>query len=156
MKTNVFIAILLLPFAFCGQAIAQSTYKDVYITRGDKDSDSCHSCDWTKNCVYICNYNKYPVIVKFEYKLNSREAPWQSYTIENAVSVSVRQDLDVNYTDIPYGLWDYQVVDCFDGEIKALRITYVDILSPSFLQKTGKSLEDFLDGYAQGVKNQQQ
>ncbi|MDR1527171.1 MAG: hypothetical protein LBS46_05825 [Dysgonamonadaceae bacterium] len=129
--TNLFIVIFLLFFTFYGQAFAQTVgYKDVYITRGDKDPDKCNNCDWTKNCVYITNANKYPVKVRFEYKLNSRDAPWKLYEIKDEVPVSKRQDLDANNTDIPYGMWEYQVVACFNGEIKALRITFIDVIKP--------------------------
>jgi hypothetical protein len=147
---NLFIAIVISLFALCSQAFAQSSYKNVYIARGDRASDQCSSCDWTKNCVYITNTNKYPVRVKFEYKLNSREAPWQSYIIEEDVPYSERQELEINQTDIPYGLWNYYLVACFGSEIKALRITYVDIVKPSAGQKILEGTDAFLRGYYNG------
>jgi hypothetical protein len=152
---KLFIVMVISLFALCGQAFAQvSGYKNVYITRGDKDPDTCSSCDWTKNCVYIMNANEYPVRVRVEYKLNSRDAPWQSYNIEEEIPYSERQELDSGQTEIPYGMREYQLIDCFEGEIKALRITYVNIIKPSAGQKINKGINDFVEGYNNAKQNE--
>lgn len=128
MKTNIkFIVIVNILLLSCSAIFAQTVYyKDVFIMRGEKDIEKCNKCDWTKNCVYIANYNKYPCIVHFEYKLGSKNAPWQKYIIENDVEVSERPEyVEMGSTDVPFGLLEYRPVACFDSEIKALRITYV-------------------------------
>ncbi len=124
-RISPFIIIGLFLLAFATDAFAQSSYKGVSITRGDKDPRNCIEGDWRTNCVYVCNYNKYPATVRFEYKLNSRDAPWQqsgTYELKPYQEGQLK-----NRTDKPRNMKDYNKLECYNGEIKALRIVYVNI-----------------------------
>ncbi len=135
MRTNnLIIVILFCLFASTIDTFAKTVnYKGVSITRGDKNPEDIgpyDAGDWTTDCVYICNYNRFPVKVKYKYKLDSRDAPWQE-TITFELSAYEEGYWDGASTDVPSGMKDYQLHTCYSGEIKAIQIVYVDILKPS-------------------------
>lgn len=103
---TVFLIILSAGF-LCTSLFAQkeTCYKGVCITRSTQD----------KNCVYIKNDNAYDVNVRIDYKLVSdRNAPWINYP--GMIRVAPRETGST----------------CIGrGEIKALRVAYVEILKPS-------------------------
>lgn len=133
-KLALVTAITVVLFSVAADIFAQSTYKDVSILRGRDSPDDCISCDWTTNCVYVCNYNKYPVVVRYEYKLNSRDGEWRK-SREFEVMPAEEPGPDLERSDVPYSMRDYQLLECHDGEIKALRITYVHVKKPSVLEQ---------------------
>ncbi len=138
MKTShLIIVTFLLVFACTSNVFAERKtvdYKGVSITRGDTGFSGCLHCDWINNCVYIMNLNNYPVKVRYEYKLNSRDAAWQSSTIFELPARPTeeeREPFNPYETEKPGWAEEYQEHQCYPGEIKALRIVYVDILKPS-------------------------
>ncbi len=146
MNKKLFLLGLFL-LAFTANLFA-SVYKDVCIERGGDNPDEYPNSDWTTNCVYVCNLNEYPVILQYEYKLNSRDAAWQrskEHTVEpyKEVSTFEYENLD---TRIPYGYKNFTLLDCFDGEIKALRIVYVKIDHTERNKKRSEDIQKFLFG----------
>ncbi len=142
-------------FAFIANSYAQSSYKGITITRGGLDPMNSKYGDWTTYCVYAVNYNKYPAKVQFEYKLNSREAPWQKsevHLMQPTKSVSI-YDYQQKQTDRAIGDADYKRLECYNGEIKALRIIYVDIDYSERNKKILKGTGEFIDGMVQGMSN---
>ena len=131
------------------------SYKGVSIMRGGHKIE--HGCDWTQNCVYAVNHNTYDVIVKFDYKLDSQESPWKHCTRLDIYSTeplvlppSSREYMYVSGSHIPAGYSNYTQLICFDDhEIKALRITYVDIRKP---KPTGEDIMKILFGSPNGAQ----
>ncbi len=142
-------------FAFIANSYAQSNYKGISITRGGVDPMQSRHGDWTTDCVYVCNFNEYPAEIQFEYKLNSREAPWRKskkYTVQPSEDMSAF-DYQQMETDKPYGMKDYDYLESYDGEIKALRIIYVNIDYSERNKRILKGTGEFIDGMVQGMSN---
>lgn len=146
IKTIIILSLLLITYT--SDAYAQSRYKDVCIMRGGNDPAKRPYSDWRTDCVYAANYNKYPVTLQFEYKLKSREAPWQmSETYQLApFQEPDYHSIDYDKTDIPAGYSEYRLLDSFNSEIKALRIVYVKIDHSERNAKRTKDIGNLLIG----------
>ena len=153
IKTIIILSLLLITYTT--DAYAQSHYKDVYIMRGGNDPEKRPNSDWKTNCVYGANLNNYPVTMRFEYKLNSREAPWRksnTYQLPPFQMIDPHT-IDYNNTDIPAGYFDYRLLDSFDGEIKALRIIYVNIDHSERNAQRTKDIGNLLIGVGNSIIN---
>ena len=119
-KIKLIIAVVALQILSTSLFAENNTcYKGVCIKRGDTD----------KNCVYATNDNSYDAFIQFEYKVVSdRNAPWINYP--GRIEVSPRGHVGAIYTKLR----------CIDSEIKALRITYVDVRKPSVGEEVMKVL----------------
>lgn len=121
MKKSRFISLLTLSLCFCVISNAQTTYKDVTIDR-DRDETSC---------VIVSNANDYPVRIGFEYKIGSRDAAWIVYPHSEEIPAKATK---MKYADV-------------GSKIYGLKLTYVDILQPSFLEKVAEGIDQFATGY---------
>lgn len=138
--TKLLFGIILSACFFCTSSLfaqKNTCYKGVCIMRGEHKpghSDAYgEDCGWTNNCVYVENNNSYEAVIQFDYKLEDRESPWRhcSWAENNDhLRVPAKDCQKWNVSHIPSYLC-YSQLRCFDGEIKALRLTYVDILKPS-------------------------
>lgn len=121
------ISILMLGLFFCLTAHGQSSYKGITIDRNKRDV----------TCIDVENSNAYPCQIRIQYKTGSKEAPWQDFHVKDLIPANAsRYTLGSVYSKI-YGL----------------RITYVDIIQPSALEKTLKFIETISTG-AQQQKTQ--
>lgn len=120
MKKSRFISLLTLSLCFCVISNAQTTYKNVTIDR-DRDETSC---------VIVNNANDYPVQIHFQYKVGSQDAPWQDYPYGDEFPPRTKE----RYA-------------CVGEKIYGLKLTYVDILQPSTLEKIMDGVDAFATGY---------
>ena len=88
----------------CATINAQTTYKGVTIDRDSQDN----------RCVVVKNANSYPVDVKFQYKIGSRDEAWRDFSYDYLY-------LEANQTKV------FSV----GSKIYGLNLIYVDILKPS-------------------------
>lgn len=116
---------------FCLFLNAQTNYKGVYLDRDQSEK--------YLNAAIIKNTNKYPVIVKFQYKVGSRDTEWINYINEH----------DGWYDDY-IEIEAYGEEKCYvESKIYGLNLIYVDILQPSVGEKIlegiglfGKGMQD--------------
>lgn len=120
MKKSKFISLFTLSLCFCVISNAQTTYKNVTIDR-DRDNNTC---------VIVNNANDYPVLIGFEYKIGSRDAAWIVYP--HAEEIPAKAKIRYAYVG---------------SKIYGLKLTYVDILQPSFLEKVAEGIDQFATGY---------
>lgn len=109
MKTYKLFSIFLLYIGFCTITNAQTTYKGITIDRGNPDVD----------CIYVTNTNSYPCSISLQYKTNSKDAPWRSYSF---------------YDNIPENVKNYKI-GSVGSKIFGLKLVSVDILQPTVIDK---------------------
>ena len=97
----------------CTFLSAQTTYKGVTIDRDYQDN----------KCVVVKNSNSYPVEIRFQYKVGSRDTEWRDFTTSTI-------HIEANSTERYY----------VNSKIYGLNLIYVDILQPSFLKQVVESL----------------
>ena len=117
MKSLKFIFIIVFG-SCCLTANGQTTYKDVKLDRDASD----------KTAFVIKNFNDYPVEVKFQFKVGSRDTEWIDFYGGNPITVDKHKTFSQS----------------IGTKIYALKLTYVDILQPSF----GEKAEQFIDNMA--------
>lgn len=121
MKSYRICLIIFLYIGFFSAVNAQSYYKGILIDRNERDA----------RCFDIRNENNYPCQVKIQYKVGSREAAWRDFSFNDLIPAGYEET-------IPVG-----------SRIYALRITYVDIIQPSLLEKAiqgfDKTAEDWVE-----------
>ena len=121
MKSYRIGLIIFLYIGFFSAVNAQSYYKGIRIDRNERDVKSFD----------IRNDNNYPCQVEIQYKVGSREAAWRNFSFNDLIPAGYEGT-------IPVG-----------SKIYALRITYVDIIQPSLLEKAiqgfDKTAEDWVE-----------
>ncbi len=121
MKSYRICLIIFLYIGFFSAVNAKSSYKGIVIDRNERDA----------RCFDIRNENNYPCQVEIQYKVGSREAEWRNFSFNDLIPAGYEGT-------IPVG-----------NRIYALRITYVDIIQPSLLEKAiqgfDKTAEDWVE-----------
>ncbi len=84
---------------------AQTTYKGVTIDRDRKDV----------TCIVVTNSNSYPVNIKMDYKIISRDTEWKPFRYGEMVQIPANETMR---------FWA-------ESKIYGLNLNYVDILKPS-------------------------
>lgn len=110
----------MLSVCFCTLINAQTTYKGVTIDRDHYDNTS----------IRVTNSNNYPVQIRLEYKVGSKDAEWRTYIVDHK--------LNAHYEGI---------LGSVGSKIYGLKLTYVDIEKPSVV-------EGVLNAFVDASKNQ--
>ena len=113
MKSFKFIFTILCCLC-CAFSNAQSTYKGVTIDRDHNDV----------TCIVVTNSNSYPVKIKMDYKIISRDTEWRPFRYGEMVEIPANEVRK---------FW-------VESKIYGLNLNYVDILKPSFLEQVAGAL----------------
>lgn len=102
-SVKIFFSVL---FTLCCMLTnAQTTYKGVTIDRDKKDN----------TCVVVTNANNYPVKIKFEYKIGSRDTEWVPFRYGDLIEIPANEErkywapskiygLNLSYVDIIHNI----------------------------------------------------
>lgn len=99
---------------FCVLLNAQTTYKGVTIDRDRNDV----------KCIVVTNSNNYPVNIKMDYKIISRDTEWKPFRYGEMVHIPKNETMK---------FW-------VESKIYGLNLNYVDILQPSVLEQVVKAI----------------
>lgn len=113
MKSFKFIFTVLFSM-FCVLINAQSTYKGVTIDRDRNDV----------KCIVVTNSNNYPVNIKMDYKIISRDTEWKPFRYGELVHIPANETMR---------FWA-------ESKIYGLNLNYVDILQPSVFEQVVKAI----------------
>lgn len=105
---------------------AQTTYKGVTIDRDRSDV----------TCIVVTNSNSYPVNIKMDYKIISRDTEWKPFRYGEMVQIPANETMK---------FWA-------ESKIYGLNLNYVDILKPSVV---GQIFEAMGGGRNQQEQQQQ-
>ena len=129
MKPFIFTILFCL---FCSFVNAQTDYKGVYL---DRDRDNV-------KVAIVKNTNKYPVKVKFQYKIGSRDTEWITYINQHGSWYDDYIEIEPN-----------KVMRCSVGsKIYGLNLIYVDILQPSVGEQILEGIGLFGSGVQKGMQ----
>ena len=128
MKSFKFVFIILFCL-YCTLLCAQTNYKGVYLDRDPSEK--------YLNAAIVKNTNNYPVIVKFQYKVGSRDTEWISYINEHDGWYDDYIEIEANGEEKCY----------VESKIFGLNLIYVDILQPSVGEKILDAVGAFGSGY---------
>lgn len=98
----------------CASISAQTTYKGVTIDRDRNDV----------KCIVVKNANSYPVKIKMDYKIISRDTEWKPFRYGEMIEIPANEERR---------FW-------VESKIYGLNLNYVDILKPSFLEQVAGAL----------------
>lgn len=99
---------------FCVLINAQTTYKGVTIDRDRNDV----------KCIVVTNSNNYPVNIKMDYKIISRDTEWKPFRYGELVHIPANETMR---------FWA-------ESKIYGLNLNYVDILQPSVFEQVVKAI----------------
>ena len=126
MKSFKFI-ITIICCVYCAFLSAQTTYKGVTIDRDRSDV----------TCIVVTNSNSYPVNIKMDYKIISKDTEWKPFRYGEMVQIPANETRR---------FWA-------ESKIYGLNLNYVDILKPSVV---GQIFEVLGGGSNQQEEQQQQ
>ena len=143
----IFLVILLM-----GNPAYAIDYKSVSVERGDKEtiwnSDSEEakeflqlSTEEKKQWVVVHNHNSHPVQVNFQYILGHKDAPWKSYLDKNGEFLKMKPNSES--------------IICLGGNIKGLRIIYVDVDKSASTKKALNAIGNAATGLGDLIKTEE-
>lgn len=126
-------------------------YKSVSVERGDKETvwntEQAREMGYLqlstvdkKQWVVVHNHNSHPVQVNFEYKLGSKDAPWKSYSMDMGEILRMEPNSES--------------IICLGGDIKGLRITYVNVDKSEATKKALNAIGSAASGIANTIKTE--